>query len=68
MNIFCAPFSPTFLGQKIAKPNVIREKLLNLLLYKNRAYKMLMKLTPDDVTQARFDGFMSEIALGEYSQ
>ncbi len=31
---------------KIAKPNVIGEKLQNLLLCEKRARKMLMKLTP----------------------
>jgi len=32
--------------QKIAKLNVIREKLLNLLSYEKRKRKMLLKLTP----------------------
>jgi len=43
------PFEQIFLRQKISKPNVTREtreKLLNLLLYKKCAHKMLMKLTP----------------------
>jgi hypothetical protein len=34
------------LAPKITKPNVIREKLLNLLPEKKCAHKMLMKLTP----------------------
>jgi len=34
-----------FFAPKITKPNVIREKLQNLLLYKKRVCKMLMKLT-----------------------
>jgi len=34
------------LTPKITKPNVIREKLLNSLLYEKRARKMLMKSTP----------------------
>jgi len=33
------------LAPKITKPNITREKLLNLLLYKKHARKMLMKLT-----------------------
>jgi len=40
-------FSLIFWCQKIAKPNIIREKLLNLLLYEKRARKILMKLTTD---------------------
>jgi len=44
-SILCAPFVPIFLRQKITKPKVTREKLLNLLLYKKRESKMLMKLT-----------------------
>jgi hypothetical protein len=34
------------LRQEIIKPNVTREKLLNLLLHKKFVRKMLMKLTP----------------------
>ncbi len=34
------------LAPKITKPNVIKEKLQNLLSYEERACKMLMKLTP----------------------
>jgi len=40
--LFCQYFG----GKKIAKPNIIREKLLNYLSYEKRACKMLMKLTP----------------------
>jgi len=47
INILGATFLPIFGHQKIAKPNVIGEKLSNLLLYKKRMCKMLMKLTPD---------------------
>ena len=39
-------FAPIFLHQKITKPNVTREKLLNSPLYEILACKMLMKLTP----------------------
>jgi len=34
INILCVPVAPVFLHQKIIKPNVTRDKLLNLLLYK----------------------------------
>ncbi len=47
INILCAHFLYKILAPKITKPNVIREKLLNLLSYEKRARKMLMKLTPD---------------------
>jgi len=40
-HIFCQYFG----AKEIAKPNVIREKLLNLLSYEKRVRKMLMKLT-----------------------
>jgi len=40
-----APFVPIFLSQKITKPNVTLEKLLNLLLHEKCARKMLMELT-----------------------
>ncbi len=33
-------FLPIFWRQKIAKPSIIREKLLNLLLYEKRAKKV----------------------------
>ncbi len=46
INIICATFFPTFWYQKISKPDITREKLLNLLLYEKRKLKMLMKLTP----------------------
>jgi len=39
INILCATFLSIFWCQKISKPNVIREKLLNLLLYKNARVK-----------------------------
>jgi len=32
-NIFCAHFTPIFWSQKITKPNITREKLLNSLSY-----------------------------------
>jgi len=47
INILHATFLPIFWRQKIAKPNVIREKLLNSLSYKKLVSKMLMKLTPE---------------------
>ena len=37
---------PIFWRQKITKPNVIGEKLLNLLSYEKCLHKKLMKLTP----------------------
>jgi len=46
MLIFINILLPMFWSQNIAKLNVIREKELNLLLYKKCAPKMLMKLTP----------------------
>jgi len=45
INILHAPFALIFLHQNITKPNVTREKLLNLVSYKKRPRKMLMKLT-----------------------
>jgi hypothetical protein len=45
VNLLSATLSPIFLRQKIAKLNIIREKLLNSFLYKKRLRKMLMKLT-----------------------
>ncbi len=45
INTLFAHFPPIFWRQKIAKPNIIREKLLNSFSYKKRASKMLMKLT-----------------------
>jgi len=45
INILRATFLPIFWCQKIAKPNVIREKLLNLLLVQKLARKMLIKLS-----------------------
>ena len=39
INILCATFLSIFWCQKISKPNVIREKLLNLLSYKNAGVK-----------------------------
>jgi len=45
INILHAPFSYKILTPKITKPNLTREKLLNLLSYKKLARKMLMKLT-----------------------
>jgi hypothetical protein len=44
---FAQNFFPIFWHQKIAKPIVIREKLLNALLYEKCVCKMLMKLTPE---------------------
>jgi len=46
INILHAIFLPIFWRQKIEKPNVIREKLLNSLSYEKRSHKILMKLTP----------------------
>jgi len=46
MNILHVHFAQIFWCQKITKPNMSREKLLNLLLYEKHAHKMLMKLTP----------------------
>jgi len=46
INILHETFLPIFWRQKIAKLNKTGEKLINLLLYKKRAGKMLMKLTP----------------------
>jgi len=46
INILHAHFVPILWQQQIAKPNVIREKLLNLLFYEKCSHKMLMKLTP----------------------
>jgi len=45
INILRANFLLIFWCQKIPKPNVIREKLLNWLSCKKCAHKMLMKLT-----------------------
>jgi len=45
INILRAPFGPIFVCPKITKPNVTREKLLNLLSHKKCMHKMLMKLT-----------------------
>jgi len=47
INILSTTFSPIFWRQKIAKPNIIREKLLNSPSYEKRASKMLMKFTPE---------------------
>jgi len=48
INILHETFSPMYFGtKKIEKPNVIREKLLNLLSYKKGLRSMLMKLTPN---------------------
>jgi hypothetical protein len=46
INILLTNFSLIFWHQKIAKQNVIREKLLNLFSYEKHSRKMLMKLTP----------------------
>ena len=40
-------FYARLLRQKITKPNITREMLLNSLLYEKCAGKMMMKLTPD---------------------
>ena len=37
INILHVPFAPIFLLPKIAKPNVIRERLINLLLYEKHS-------------------------------
>ena len=44
------------------------DDLQNFLAYVDDIDMRLRNRQADDVTQARFDGFMSEIALGEYSQ
>jgi hypothetical protein len=49
INILGALFCSYFGGKKLPSQNVTREKVLNLLLYKKRMCKMLMKLTPDDL-------------------
>jgi len=46
INILQAAFASIFLRQKLQSQSVTREKLLNLLLYKKRTCKMLVKLTP----------------------
>ncbi len=56
INILLGTFLPIFWHQKISKPNVIRETLLNSLSYKKRSQKMLMKLTPGTST---FSGYLS---------
>jgi len=45
INILLAHFLPIFWPKKIAKPNVIREKLLNLFSNEKPVHKMLMKFT-----------------------
>ncbi len=45
INILHTNFAPIFWCQKIIKLNRTTEKLLNLLQYKKRVCKMLMKLT-----------------------
>jgi hypothetical protein len=45
INVLRRHFLCKILAPKITKPNVIRKKLLYLLLYKKCACKMLMKLT-----------------------
>jgi len=45
INVLRATFSYKIMAPKITKPNIIREKLLNLLWYEKPARKMLMKLT-----------------------
>jgi len=46
INILLVHFAPIFRHKKITKPNIGREKLVNLLSNEERACKMLMKLTP----------------------
>jgi len=46
ISILLAYFLTIFWCQNIAKPNVIRDNLLNLLLYEKCSCKMLIKLTP----------------------
>jgi len=54
INVLGTRFLYEILVPKISKPNVTREKLLNLLSYEKRACKMLMKLTPGfQVTRLR---------------
>jgi len=47
INVLRTHFLYNILAPKITKPNITREKLLNLLTYEKCACKMLMKLTPD---------------------
>ncbi len=49
INILHATFLLIFWRQKITKPNITREKLLNSLLYEKRARIMSMKLTPENI-------------------
>jgi hypothetical protein len=48
INIKQAAFAPIFLPKKFQSQTVTREKLPKTLSYKERASKMLMKLTPAD--------------------
>jgi len=50
INVLCAHFLYKILAPEIIKPNVTREKLLKLLSYKKHAHKMLMKLTPGQLS------------------
>jgi len=58
INVLYTRFLYKILAPKITKPNVFREKLLNLLSYEKRAGKLLMKLTPfvnyTNILQATF--------------
>ncbi len=45
INVLCKHFLYKILSPKITKPNIIREKVLNSLLYEKPACKMLMTLT-----------------------
>ena len=44
MNILHATFLQIFWHQKIAKTNIIRQKLLNLLSYEKHSYIIVMEL------------------------
>jgi hypothetical protein len=57
---------PIFWRQKFSKPNVIREKLLNLLSYKKRTLKMLMKLTPGENKKPRKKFFPLNYLINQY--
>ncbi len=68
INILRATLLPIFWCQKIAKKNVIREKLLNLLSYKKCVRKMLMKLTPS-LTVRWEDGYVrSKLGFGSMNE
>ncbi len=66
INVLHAHFLFEILAPKITKPNVIREKLLNLLLHKKCARKMLMKLISTH-GWPKFCQMMSKIKINKNS-